>query len=157
MSCSTTQCCARSPTSGGIGRSGGTAIPCRYEPEEDSFAEPLNAVIAKLAGIEPPKRYHDSEDALAEFARDALKWKIHKVGPRWEGIGFKLTRGDYEFLLEQGTFDDPLMENIYLAAAGRIRAAIDRGQVHFDLMEESHQIMLAAVLTIILYHHTCRE
>ena len=41
-----------------------------------------------------------------------------------------------------------------LAAAGRIRAAVIRGQTHFDQMEESHRRMLAALLLVILYHRT---
>jgi hypothetical protein len=43
------------------------------------------------------------------------------------------------------------------AAAGRIHAAIDRGQLHFDDMEWSHQVILAGVLAAILYHREPQE
>jgi len=39
-----------------------------------------------------------------------------------------------------------------LAAAGRVHAAIQNGQMHFDEMERSHQVILAGVLAAILYH-----
>ena len=33
--------------------------------------------------------------------------------------------------------------------------ADDHGQAHFDTMEEGHQAMLAALMTIITYHRDC--
>ncbi len=88
---------------------------------------------------------------LARSARNCLRevrkvgWKIQKVGNRWEGE-------DYPFILEQGGFDDIDQEELLHAAAGRIKAAIARGQLHFDEMEWFHRKMLADVLAMILYH-----
>lgn len=71
----------------------------------------------------------------------------HKVGNRWVCV-------DYASLLEQGRFGDTDEANLMLAVAGRIHAARIAGQEHFDDMEESHQRMLAAVLSVILYHRS---
>lgn len=116
-----------------------------YVREEGTFASILNDLIIEIAETIPPEKYHDNEDALAEYVITHLKWKIHKEGNRWVGE-------QYESILEQGGFADIDEKNLVQAAAGRIRAAIDRGQVHFDDMEESHQKMLAAVLAIVVYH-----
>ena len=118
-----------------------------YEPEEDSYAVLLNQLIEELCCVNPPSRYHDNEDRLAEYVRANLNWDIKKVGRRWVGE-------DYAAILEQGDFDDIDEENLILAVAGRIKAAIDRDQLHFDDMEQSHQKMLADVLAIIFYHRT---
>jgi hypothetical protein len=116
-----------------------------YREEPDSFAAVLNGLVKELAVISPPARYHDSEDRLAEFVRDGqLKWPIRKVGQRWVGA-------DYDVVLQQGSFDDIDQGELLLAAAGRIQAACDRAQTNFDAMEGSHQHMLAAVLSIILW------
>lgn len=117
----------------------------QYEPEEDSFASLLNQTIADLALISPPIKYHDNEDRLAQYVIEHLKWPIRKEKGRWVGA-------DYESILEQGGFHDIDQSELVQAAAGRVRAALIRGQPHFDDMEESHQKMLGAVLTIILYH-----
>ena len=119
----------------------------RYVEEDDSYAGLLNVLIAEIVNATPPARYHDNEDRLAEYVRTNLKWPIYKVGNRWIG-------DDYRSIIEQGGFDDLDEENLVLAAAGRIRAAIDRGQQYYDDMEESHRRMLAAVLAVILYHRT---
>ena len=95
----------------------------------------------------PPARYHDNENRLAEYVRKNLKWPIRKEGKRWVGA-------DYSSIIEQGGFDDFDQQDLVLAAAGRIRAAIDHGQQHFDDMEESHRRILGAVISIILYHRT---
>lgn len=116
-----------------------------YKKEEGSFAGVLNDLIIELANTQPPAKYHDNEDALAEYVRVNLKWKIQKVGQRWIGE-------DYQSILEQGGFDDIDETHLVQAAAGRIKGAIDRNQKHFDDMEESHRKILAAVLSIILYH-----
>lgn len=118
-----------------------------YEPEEESYAESLNHLIDELSRVSPPTRYHDNEDRLAEYVITKLNWNIKKVGGRWTGV-------DYAAILEHGGFDDINQENLILASAGRIKAAIDRHQLHFDDMEPSHQKMLAAVLAIILFHRT---
>lgn len=116
-----------------------------YAPEEDSFAAILNQVISDLADSQPPKRYHDNEDRLAHYLGEHLGWNIRKEKGRWVGE-------DYEVILEQGGWHDLDQADLVQAAAGRIHAAMDRQQIHFDAMERSHQRMLAAVLTIILYH-----
>lgn len=116
-----------------------------YEAEDDSFATALNHMIADIAQTVPPRKYHDNEDRLAEYVVAKLRWPIRKVGRQWVGA-------EYDSILEQGGFDDIDQEDLLLAAAGRIHAALDREQTHFDDMEESHRRMLGAVLSIILYH-----
>jgi hypothetical protein len=117
----------------------------RYKPEEESYAEIINALVGEISSLEPPEIYHDNEDCLAEYCRESLGWNIEKVGSRWVG-------SDYISILEQGGFYDIDEKNLILAACGRVKAAIDRGQLHFDEMEEFHRKMLANVLAIILYH-----
>ena len=116
-----------------------------YKPEEESYAEIINDLIAEVSSIEPPEKYHNNEDCLAEYCKQRLGWDIEKVGNRW--LGF-----DYVSILEQAGFDDKDEENLILAACGRVKAAINRGQLHFDEMEEFHRKMFANVLAIILYH-----
>ena len=116
-----------------------------YEPEEDSFASILNETINDISKAKAPDRYHDSEDRLAEYVIEHLGWPIRKEGGRWVGA-------DYEAILEQGGFHDVDQIDLIRAAAGRVHAALDRSQRHFDEMEESHRRMLAAVLTIIVFH-----
>jgi len=116
-----------------------------YEREEDSFAGKLNDLILELARTIPPTKYHDNEDKLAEYVKEHLNWSVNKVGNRWEGE-------DYEVILEQGGFHDINESELVKAATGRIQAALDRGQFHFDDMEESHRKILAGVLCAILYH-----
>jgi hypothetical protein len=119
----------------------------KYVEEDDSYAQQLNDLISELDAAVPPARYHDNEDRLSEYVRDNLKWPIRKDGARWVGA-------DYDSIIEQGGFDDLDEKNLVLAAAGRIRAAQARGQDHYDAMEKSHRRMIAAVLSVILYHRT---
>lgn len=119
----------------------------RYEHEPDSFAEKLNLLIDELAQTQPPPRYHDSEDSLAQYAAAHLNWNIRKRGNRWVGA-------EYGAILEQGGYGDIDQQELILAAAGRIQAALARGQMHLDQMEKSHAHMLCEVLAIILYHRT---
>jgi hypothetical protein len=119
----------------------------RYEEEEDSYAKRLNELVDEFGQTVPPKKYHDNEDRLAEFTKKHLKWNIRKEGGRWVGE-------DYATILEQGGFNDVDQHELVLAAVGRIHAAKSRGQIYFDDMEQSHREMLAAVITIILYHRT---
>lgn len=119
----------------------------RYALEEDSFAGSLNVLIDELASVRPPRRYHESEDALAQYVIEKLKWPIRNERGRWVGA-------DYLAILEQGGFNDLDQHDLMLAAAGRIQAAIERGQLHFDDMEVSHCQMLAGVLSTILYHRS---
>lgn len=116
----------------------------KYEPEEESYAEALNELFVELSSVDPPSRYHDQEDRLAEYLRDHSKWKIRKVKNRWIGAPYKI-------ILEQGGFSDVDQEQLILAAAGRIKAALNRGQNHFDDMEESHRYILSIVIVVILY------
>lgn len=116
-----------------------------YEREEGTFAPLLNDLITELSNTVPPVKYHDNEDCLAEYVKQSLNWNIYKQGERWVG-------DDYDVILEQGGFKDINEQNLVQAATGRIKAALDRGQNHFDDMEESHKRMLAAVMTIIIYH-----
>lgn len=120
-----------------------------YMEEPDSFSADLNALIAEIDNACPPTRYHDNEDRLAEYVRDKLKWPIHKVGNRWVGLPGS---DGYKAILEQGGFDDIDERDLLQAAAGRIRAAIERGQLRYDDMEDSHRSILAHVLSSILYH-----
>lgn len=117
----------------------------KYSEEDGSYAAELNALIDELAAATPPAKYHDNEDRLAEYVVKHLKWPIRKEGKRWVGE-------DYDLILQQGGFHDIDERDLVLATAGRIRAAIDRGQTHYDQMEKSHRRMLAAVLSTILYH-----
>lgn len=117
----------------------------RYAPEDDSMADLLNRLVDDIASCNPPVRYHDNEDRLAEHMKGKLGWNIKKVGDRWVGAG-------YFAILEQGGFKDIDQRDLLEAAAGRVKAAVDRGQKHFDEMEESHRLILGTVLSIILYH-----
>ena len=100
-----------------------------------------------MSEVDPSRKYHDNEDRLAEYLQHNSSWNIRKVNERWIGAA-------YENILEQGGFGDIDQEQLILAAAGRIRAAIERGQTHFDDMEESHRYMLAIVIIVILYHRS---
>lgn len=121
----------------------------KYLEEDNSYAALLNSLIEELGSVTPPEKYHDNEDRLAEYVKDRLGWNISKVGNRWVGV-------DYLSILEQGGFSDDDEKDLVLAAAGRIVAARDRGQMHFDEMENSHKKILADVLSIILYHRSHR-
>lgn len=118
-----------------------------YETEDDSYAELINDLVVEFSKLDPPKKYHDNEDRLAEFCKESLNWNIKKVGNRWIGL-------DYASILEQGGFRDIDERNLCLAACGRVKAAIDREQLHFDDMEEFHRKILADVVAIILYHRS---
>ncbi|MFA5850958.1 MAG: hypothetical protein WC833_13890 [Bacteroidales bacterium] len=121
-----------------------------YEREPDTFASLLIDLTTEISKTTPPAKYHDNEDCLAEYVKQSLNWKIHKQGNRW--VGF-----DYESILEQGGFKDLDEKNLVQAATGRVKAALDRGQLHFDDMEESHRKMLAAVMAIIIYHRSSQQ
>lgn len=117
----------------------------RYEPEEDSFAESLNELIERISATARPDRYHDDEDVIANHLASRPQSGVTKRGNRWVGA-------DYFHILEQGGFDDIDQQHLRRAATGRVCAAIERGQLEYDQMEEGHRKMLAAILTIILYH-----
>lgn len=102
-------------------------------------------MIELLALCPRPHKYHDHEDALAENVIRTLKWPIQKKSGRWVG-------DDYHFILEQGAFRDLRQEDLIAAGAGRVHTALDYGQQNFDGMEEGHLNMLAALITIIIYH-----
>lgn len=86
----------------------------------------------KLSEVDPPHKYHDNEDRLAEHVRDNSGWKIRKVKRRWIGV-------PCESVLEQGEVQDIDQKNLVLAAAGKIKAAVDRGQLHVDLQRNMGQ------------------
>ncbi len=115
-----------------------------YVEEEDSFAGLLNKLIDEMDELDPPASYHDLEDEIAESCRQSLKWKIQKKGSRWVGE-------DYLAILEQGGFDDVDQHNLVLAAVGRVRAAMDHGQITFDQMEIGHRNILGGIIANILY------
>lgn len=124
-----------------------------YVPEDNSYAALLNDLITELDSCTPPKRYHNNEDILGRYVAKHLNWGVTKKGSRWVGANGKVLHpSDYLALLEQGGFGDNNQSDLVKAAAGRIHAAINRGQTHFDEMEQSHQDMLAGVLAAILYH-----
>ena len=117
-----------------------------YHEEEDSFAALFNKLMEELSAIEAPEKYHDHEDRLVEYmVQKDTTGTIKKDGNKWVG-------GDYYHLLEQGGFRDIDQTDLKLAVAGRIKAAIDHGQEHFDEMEDGHQKMLGMCLSIIMYH-----
>ena len=60
-------------------------------------------------------------------------------------------------MIEQGGFKTGGDHDLVDAAAGRIRAAINHGQKHFDDMERGHQVIFAGVLAAILYHRESHE
>tara|TARA_R110002167_G_scaffold200127_1_gene403486 strand:+ start:20117 stop:20635 length:519 start_codon:yes stop_codon:yes gene_type:complete len=120
----------------------------RYVPEYGSFAADLNAVIEQIATSVRPRRYHDHEDRLVERQVRRSNWPIQKRGHRWVGA-------DYAAILEQGAFGDIAQMDLILAAAGRVHAALDHRQIHFDKMEEAHCHMLSAIISIIIYHRCC--
>lgn len=125
----------------------------KYDEENDSFGNLLNNLIEELDACAPPTRYHDHEDELGIYVQQRLKWDIKKAGFSWvRADGSRLQPLDYIVMLEQGGFDDLGQAGLVKAAAGRIQAAINRGQNHFDEMEDSHMYMLAGVLSAILYH-----
>ena len=118
-----------------------------FEVEEDSFAKELSELIDELEVTEIPSRYHDNEDLLAEYVRDKFNQEIQKVGNRWVG-------SDYRIILQDGGLFDIDEMNLVQSAKGRIVAAREREQNHYDDMEYGHRKMLAVILTLVLYHRT---
>lgn len=116
-----------------------------FELEEDSFAKELSELIDELGATEIPDRYHDNEDTLAEYVRDKFDSEIRKVGNRWVGR-------EYQIILQDAGFFDINEENLVQSAKGRIIAAQNFNQNHYDEMETGHRKMLAVILTLILYH-----
>lgn len=121
-----------------------------YETELSTFATLLTALITEISVTISPTKYHDNEDCLAEYVKQTFNWRIQKQGNRWVGM-------EYASILESGSFKDFDEKNLVLAATGRIKAALDRGQLHFDEMEESHRKILAAVMTIIIYQRSSQH
>lgn len=122
----------------------------KYQPEEESFAEDVNALIEVLAAILPPESYHDNEDvAVLEFLK-RHKWPVVKRGRMWTGEKF-----DYAAALEHGSFQLAVQSELLQAASGRIHIAIKYKQHHFDEMDDAHFWMLGSLLTILLYQGYC--
>ncbi|UVO55290.1 hypothetical protein [Sphingomonas sp. SUN039] len=119
----------------------------RYESEEGSFAKSLNLMIDDIADTAISPRYHDNEDVVARYLASQPGSKIAKVGGRWVGE-------EYGWTLEQGGFYDIDQGELLTSAIGRVAAALKRDQTHYDMMETGHRMMLADILTIILYHRS---
>lgn len=116
-----------------------------YVDEEDTFSGVLIRLIDRMSSASPPKKYHENEDILAESVVASLGWGIEKVGRRWEGA-------DYVSILEQGSIGNAVnQDELFLATTGRVVAAINHGQHRFDDMEEGHQTILAAALSILVF------
>ena len=122
----------------------------QYEHEEDSFAKYLNILVDDIAETAIPARYHDNEDVVANYLAKKPGSKIEKKGGRWIGE-------DYGWILEQGGFHDFDQAELLTSAIGRVGAALKHGQIHYDQMDQGHRLMLADVLTIILYHRSNYE
>lgn len=118
-----------------------------FEDEEDSFAKELSELIDELDATDIPARYHDNEDTLAEYVRDKFDQEIKKVGNRWVGQ-------DYRIILQDAGFFDLNEQNLVQSAKGRIVAAINFNQNHYDDMEDGHRKILAVILALILYHRS---
>lgn len=118
-----------------------------FTSEENSFAEEINQLLTDLNNTIVPDSYHDNEDCIVEYLKKSLSWDIKKNGSQWEGAEYKL-------ILEQGGVSDDDQQNLLIAAAGRIKVAIDYNQLNFDDMERGHQNILADILSIILYHRS---
>lgn len=118
-----------------------------FTPEENSFAKEINQLLIDLNNTIVQDSYHDNEDCIVEYLKKSLNWDIKKNGSQWKGAEYKL-------ILEQGGFSDDDQQNLLIAAAGRIKVAIDYNQLHFDDMERGHQNILADILSIILYHRS---
>ncbi len=119
----------------------------RYEPEDDSFAADMNDVIDCVASTPRPERYHDDENIVANYLASRPQSGVTKVGNRWVGA-------NYSQILEQGGFHDIDQRHLRRAATGRVCAAIERGQLTYDDVEDGHRRMLAEILTIILYYNS---
>lgn len=129
-----------------------------YLIEDGSFASEFNDLIDELERTVPPKKYHDNEDALAEYVQKNLNWGICKRNGIWVNKdGSRLAPSDYLVTLEQGGFHDMDETNLVHAVAGRIHAAIFRGQRRFRDVEESHRRIIGGVLSSILYHRATFE
>lgn len=117
-----------------------------YLLEEGNLSAHLINLIDVLASTVPPKKYHDNEDRLAEYLV-SMGSKIQKKGQYWIG-------DDYGFVLQQASLAHQLNnEELIFSAAGRVVAAIKHKQYKFDEMEEGHQAMLAAILTILVFNY----
>jgi hypothetical protein len=115
--------------------------------EPDSFGHAFNSLLNELENTDIPQRYHDNEDQLASYVQDKLDKEIEKIGNRWIGM-------EYQIILQDGGFFDFNEENLVQSAKGRIIAANNYDQFHYDDMENGHRKLLALVLSLILYHRS---
>jgi hypothetical protein len=118
-----------------------------YVPEEHNLAQELNNLISELKLIRLPDSYHVHEDIIIEYFNESNGLQFEKQNGRWN-------YSDYASLLEQAGFFDINETHLINALAGRIQAAIDRGQTNFDDMESTHRKILGWVISIILYHRS---
>ncbi|TYP94868.1 hypothetical protein LX73_0158 [Fodinibius salinus] len=124
----------------------------QYIPEENSFTEELNELLAHLNRINPPDNYHEYEDRVIKKVQKQSNERLFKLKGEWvEFVKNEIIETEYDYLLEQGHLKQYNDFDLLKAATGRIKAAIKREQNHFDDMEHSHQLVLAAILSIILY------
>lgn len=122
----------------------------RYAHEDDNFAKHLNVLIDDIANTAISDRYHDNEDVVANYLAAKPGSRIQKKGGRWIGAS-------YGWILEQGGFDDIDQGELLTSAIGRVAAALQFGQMTYDDMEQGHRLMLADILTIMLYHRSDYE
>ena len=115
-----------------------------YEIEEDSYANDLNLLIQEIKNTPIPNSYHVNEDLLAEYVKNKLGWPIYKEGNRW-------ICDDYRAIIDQGAFSPNGVANLLQAIAGRVSAARNHGQMHFDDMEQGHRLILGFAMATILY------
>lgn len=115
-----------------------------YEIEEDSYANDLNLLIQEIKNTPIPNSYHVNEDLLAEYVKNKLGWPIYKEGDRW-------MCDDYRAIINQGVFGPDGITNLLQAIAGRVCAARNHGQMHFDDMEQGHRLILGFAMATILY------
>ena len=127
-----------------------------YEIEEDSFAGMLNSLVSEIAATTPPSDYHSYENSVAAYmnlVRDET-YTLRKGRWRYAADGRTLSVHELTYMLEQASCDSNDIPDLVLAAAGRVRAALKFEQHHYDEMEGGHRIMLAALLTIILFRRS---
>ncbi len=111
---------------------------------DTSFALYLNQLFDELENVVAPKNYHKYEDRIAKYCASEED-SIYKKGKFWVG-------DDYGWILESGSYHDINEENLILAIAGRVKAALNRKQKTFDEMEERHRLMLSELLRCFIYH-----
>ncbi|MEO9168505.1 MAG: hypothetical protein ABI230_08890 [Aestuariivirga sp.] len=124
-----------------------------YRPEDDSFAVDLNMLISQIAGASPPANYHYYENSAARLYAYLNSDRYALIKGFWcdAPSGIRLSSEEVCGMLEQATAGQDDVPSLVLAAAGRVNAALRFGQTHYDEMEVGHRLMLAGLITIILF------